>query len=73
MMFDPGLFHDRIRRMTASDFAVDGKSAVIDGTAPNIVIAIAVPHKNAAVFLQNGADEFFILGHYTHTPAYRSR
>lgn len=57
------LFHDGICRMTGFDFGVDRYTVLCDWAIPNIVIALAMPQKSAAILGKDFPDFLFIFCH----------
>lgn len=61
--FNARLFHDLVRRETGFYLSVNGKIPLGNGAVPNVVVALSVPDKSAAVFGKDLPHLLFIFCH----------
>lgn len=63
VLFDSGLLHDSIGCVAGFDLSVNSDGGICDGAEPDVVVAVSVPDKPAAMFLEFIPDFGFILSH----------
>lgn len=72
MVLDAALPHYGIGRVAGLDLTVYSKMPVGDGAVPDVMVALAMPHKAAAMRGKDVPHLFFIRGHYMATWSCRS-
>ena len=67
MILYTSLLHDSVCGMSDVDFSVYRKIPVADRAVPNVMVALAVPHKMTVIFRKDFTDYFLVLCHYAMT------